>query len=325
MRLLTRGDISRLLTIEDHLRAAETAFRLLGEGKAELPAPLHLAGIGGGFHAKAAALALERPYAAVKINGNFPGNPARFGLPTIQGAILLFDAEKGSPLAVLDSIEITLARTAAATALAARHLARPESRVATICGCGAQAGAQLEHVASIMPLETVYAWDASPERARDFAERATRALGIEVVPAGELREATLQSDIIVTCTTAREPFLGLGDVAAGTFIAAVGADHPEKQEIEPELLAGALVYADSIEQCAVMGELHHAIAAEWLSRDEIGGELADLVTGRKIGRNNAAEIILFDSVGLAVQDVAAAAMAYERAVEGGAGLELELA
>ena len=325
MRLLTRGDVGRLLTIEDHLRAAETAFRSLGEGKAELPAPLHLAGIDGGFHAKAAALALERPYAAIKVNGNFPGNPARFGLPTIQGAILLFDAEKGSPLALLDSIEITLARTAAATALAARHLARGEARVATICGCGAQASAQLEYVAAILPLDKVHAWDQAPERARDFAEQAAHRFGLNVTPAGELRRATLESDVIVTCTTAREPFLGLRHLAAGTFVAAVGADHPEKQELEPELLAGALVYADSIDQCAVMGELHHAIREEWMSRDEVAGELAELVSGRKDGRTKAAEIIVFDSTGLAVQDVAASAMAYERAVETGVGLEVELA
>ncbi len=325
MRLLTRGDIAGLLTIEDHLRAAETAFRSLGEGKAELPAPLHLAGIEGAFHAKAATLRLERPYAAVKVNGNFPGNPARFGLPTIQGAVMLLDAEKGSPLALLDSIEITLARTAAATALAARHLARGEARIATICGCGAQADAQLEYVAAVLPLAKVYAWDLAPEQARDFAERTAARLGLEVEAAAELRQATRQSDIIVTCTTAREPFLGLGDVAAGTFIAAVGSDHPEKQELEPELLAGALVYADSIEQCAEMGELHHAMRREWMTRDEVAGELAELVTGRKSGRNSATEIIVFDSTGLAVQDVAAAAIAYERAVETGVGREVALA
>ena len=325
MRLLARGDIARLLTVEDHLEAAETAFRSLGEGKAELPAPLHLPGIEGAFHAKAAALPLERPYAAIKVNGNFPGNPARFGLPTIQGAVLLFDAETGSPLALLDSIEITLARTAAATALATRLLARADSREATICGCGVQAAAQIEYVAAVLPLAKVHAWDVAPERSRDFAERTARELGLEVAAAADLRQATLHSDVVVTCTTAREPFLGLGDVAPGTFVAAVGSDHPEKQELEPELVAGALVYADSIEQCAVMGELHHAIGQEWMTRDEVAGELAELVTGRKPGRTSAAEIILFDSTGLAVQDVAAAAMAYDRAVKTGLGLEIELA
>lgn len=325
MRLLTRGEIARLLTVEDHLRAAETAFRLLGEGKAELPPPLHLAGIDGAFHAKAAALQPgARAYAVVKVNGNFPGNPQRLGLPTIQGAILLFDAATGSPVALLDSIEVTLARTAAATALAARFLARPEARVATICGCGVQADAQLEYLAAILPIEKVYAWDLAPERARDFAERMGRRLDLEVSVADELRSATRQSDVIVTCTTARVPFLGLGDVAPGTFIAAVGADNPDKQEIEPALVAGASVYADRVGQCALIGELQHAISGEWMAADEVAGELADLVTGRKPGRQSDEAITLFDSTGLAVQDVAAAAMAYEQAVANGVGQEIAL-
>jgi ornithine cyclodeaminase/alanine dehydrogenase-like protein (mu-crystallin family) len=325
MRLITRGEIARLLTIEDHLWAAETAFRWLDEGKVEQPAPLHLAGFEGAFHAKAALVRLERPYAAIKVNGNFPGNPARSDLPTIQGAVLLLDAANGSPLALIDSIELTLARTAAATALAARHLAIAEARIATICGCGVQASAQLEYLAGILPLEKVYAWDQAPERAQEFAERMTRWLGLPVSAAGELRQAVRQSDVIVTCTTAREPFLGLADVAPGTFIAAVGADNPDKQELEPMLVAGACVYADLIEQCAAMGELHHALRAGAMTLDKVAGELAELVAGRKPGRTSADEIIVFDSTGLAVQDVAAAALAYQRSVETGVGLELALA
>lgn len=318
MRLLTRGDIARLLTVEDHLQAVETAFRLLGQGKAELPPPLHVAAGDGGFHAKAAALPLVHPYVAVKVNGNFPANQARHGLPTVQGAILLFDGENGYPLALLDSIEITLARTAAATALAARHLARPDSRTVTICGCGQQGRIQLEYIARVLPIERAWAWDTIPEQATTFALEITERLGIGVRIAGDLRRATLASDIIVTCTTARAPFLGMADVAPGTFIAAVGADNPNKQELEPELLAAVTVYADIFDQCLSMGDLHHAQGVK------IAGELGDLVTGRKAGRTTPDEIIVFDSTGVAVQDVAAAARAYERAVARGVGQEVAL-
>jgi alanine dehydrogenase len=325
MRLLTRGEVAGLLTCSDYFGAAETAFRLLGVGRAELPAPLRLTGLGGAFHAKAAMLPLSRPYAAIKVNGNFPANPERFALPTIQGAILLLDAETGYPLALLDSVEITLGRTAAASAVAARSLARPYARVVTICGCGAQAGPQLEHVAAVLPLERAFAWDRVFERAEFFAAQMTERLGFEVRATADLPAATLQSDVILTCTTARRPFLGLAHVAPGTFIAAVGADDPEKQELEPALLVAASLYADLADQCEAMGELHHAVAAGLMRREDIAGEIADVVLGRKAGRRCAEEIIVFDSTGTAVQDVAAAALAYERAEQRGVGREVALA
>src|SRR5688572_15261197 len=131
--ILTRADISALMTPADYLEAVKDAFRAAKEGRANAPGPMHLPASGGGFHAKGASYRGRRAYAALKLNGNFPGNPARTGLPTIQGAILLCDAENGALLAVMDSIEITLRRTAAASALAARHLARPDSRTALIC------------------------------------------------------------------------------------------------------------------------------------------------------------------------------------------------
>ena len=114
VRVLGRRALAELLTVGDHLEAAESAFRLLGSGGATLPPPLHIEAIDGGFHAKGGALALGRHYAAVKVNGNFPANPERHGLPTVQGALLLFDGERGQPLALMDSIELTIARTAAA-------------------------------------------------------------------------------------------------------------------------------------------------------------------------------------------------------------------
>src|SRR5690349_16808733 len=122
--ILSRSDIAALMRPADYLAAVETGFRALAEGRAQAPSPLAIPGQGGAFHAKGASLRLERPYAALKLNGNFPDNPSARGLPTIQGAILLCDGETGAVLAILDSIEITLRRTAAATALAARHLAR---------------------------------------------------------------------------------------------------------------------------------------------------------------------------------------------------------
>jgi len=305
--ILSRVDIGSLMESADWLEAVETGFRAAAEGRAHAPPPMALEGAGGAFHAKGASFRAGRLYVAFKLNGNFPANPAR-GLPTIQGAILLCDGETGALLAIMDSIEVTLRRTAAASALAARFLACPDSRTILVCGCGAQGRAQLAALRAVLPLERAFAWD----RDRDLALGFANETGAQAVV--DLEAAASESDIIVTCTTARAAFLKSAFVRPGTFVAAVGADSPEKSEIEPALMARALVVADALDQCAVMGDLHHAIAAGVMSRRAVHAELADLVTGRKRGRASDDEITLFDSTGTALQDIAAAASIYQRAL-----------
>jgi ornithine cyclodeaminase/alanine dehydrogenase-like protein (mu-crystallin family) len=309
--ILTRSDIAALMRPGDWLAAAETAFLAAGEGRAEAPPPLAIAGTQGVFHAKGAALRGERAYAALKLNANFPGNPGALGLPTVQGAILLCDGTSGAVLAIMDSIEVTLRRTAAATALVARYLARPDSASILVCGCGAQGAAQLEALRQVLPLSHCLAWDRDPDRAAAFAE------GFDARASDDLAGAALASDVIVTCTTSRRPFLDCFMVRSGTFIAAVGADSPDKSEIGPALMAGATVVADVLDQCIAMGDLKHAIAAGAMTREAVHAELAGLVIGARPGRTSAGEITLFDSTGTGLQDVAAAAMIYERAIEAG--------
>ena len=319
--ILARREISSLMTPADWLAAVETGFRGAAEGKAESPPPMHLEGEGGGFHIKGAKLRIDRLYVAVKLNGNFPGNKEAHGLPTIQGAVLLCDGTNGALLAILDSIEVTLRRTAAATALAALHLARPESESVLVCGCGDQAEAQLAALRGVLPLRRVFAWDRDPARAEAFV-RGVR--GVEAAVATGLGAAAGESDVIVTCTTAREPFLEAAMVRPGTFVAAVGADSPAKSEISLGLMARARVVADVLDQCAAMGDLRHALAAGAMRRDDVHAELADLVAGTKPGRTDDAQIWLFDSTGTALQDVAAAAAIYERARAQGVGLRVAL-
>jgi ornithine cyclodeaminase/alanine dehydrogenase-like protein (mu-crystallin family) len=321
--LLSQADLRAVMSFGDYVDAVAEGFRSLAEGVAGAAPPLKIAAGSGTFHAKGGFLPRGPGYVAVKVNANFPQNPGR-GLPTIQGAILLFETGAGAPLAVLDSIEITRQRTGAATALAARSMARPDSRVATICGCGEQGSVQLRALRHILPLERAFAWDADPLAARDYARRLTAELGFEVTEVAELREASLASDVIATCTSSASPFLDVADVRPGTFIAAVGADAPGKSEIRPALVARARVVADLVEQAATMGDLHHAIAAGAVGADHPVGELADLVAGRLTGRTSPDDITLFDSTGVGLQDVAAAAVAYERAVKKEIGLPVNL-
>jgi ornithine cyclodeaminase/alanine dehydrogenase-like protein (mu-crystallin family) len=277
-----------------------------------------------GFTSRRRACRAAAGYVAVKINANFPENRARTGLPTIQGAVLLSDATDGTPLALLDSIEITIQRTGAATAVAAKYLARAESRTATICGCGEQGRIQLIALRHALHLRRVFAWDRDRKVADTYARTMSDELGIAVKAVTELRDGTLGSDVIVTCTSAREPFLHLEDVHPGTFIAAIGADNPEKNEIAAGLMAQAIVVADVLPQCAVMGDLHHAIRAGAMSLKDVHAELGDLVTGRKRGRGSPEEVTLFDATGTGVQDVAAAARAYQAARARGLGRVCEL-
>ena len=322
--ILTRRDVAALMTPSEYLRAAEVAFRGLASGAVAAPLPMHVDGRGGVFHAKGASLDAERPVVAIKLNGNFPANRARFGLPTIQGAILLADAENGALLAIMDSIEITLRRTAAASALAAKHLARPQSSRLAICGCGDQGRVQLEALASIFAARSVTAWDADISRAREYATLMSNNLSLAIEPRASLEEATTDADIIVTCTTAQTPFLTPAFVRPGAFVAAVGADSPQKSEIAPALMARAKVVADVLGQCVQMGDLHHAIAAGAMTQSDVYAELGDIVSGSKPGRANDDDVFIFDSTGTAAQDVAAAVEVYGRAVATDCGLRLAL-
>jgi alanine dehydrogenase len=314
--LLSRRDVADLLTLADCVAAVEEAFRQHARGRALPPAILGVPAEGGGFHVKAAGLRLGgRVYFAAKTNANFPGNPGRSGLPTIQGIVLLFDGENGVPLAVLDSMEITILRTGAATAAAAKRLARPDARVATICGCGEQGRVQLEALALALPLERAWAYDADPDRARRFAQEASRAHPFGVEPASDLAAAVRASEAVVTCTPSRKALIADADVSPGTFLAAVGADSAGKQELDPRILARAKVVVDALDQCAEIGDLHHAIAAGLLTRSDVHAELADVIEGTKAGRASAEEIVVFDSTGTALEDVAAAVAVYEKALK----------
>ncbi len=324
--VLGAADVRRLLPMSDCIDAVEDAFRRHARGESIGPAMLGVHVEGGGFHVKAAGLSATESSSALfaaKINANFPDNPGRRGLPTIQGVLGLFDASNGRVLAVMDSIEITSMRTAAATAVAAKYLAPPVADVA-LCGCGEQSAHQLRALACVRPVRRVRAYDTERGRAARLAATMRDELGVEIDVVDDVAEAR-DSNVWVTCTTARRWFLGREHVAPGAFVAAVGADNPEKQEIEPALLAANVVIADVTDQCATIGDLHHAIADGVMRREDVRGELADVVSGRIAGRQRDDEIIVFDSTGTALQDVAAAALVYARALAGGGGLSIALA
>jgi len=324
MLALSRRDVLELLPLADCIEAVERAFRLHAEKKTFGPGVLGVQAVDGSFHIKAAGLLGERSYFAAKTNANFPDNPRRHGLPTIQGTVVLADAANGRPLALMESGSVTALRTGAATAVAAKFLARRDARTATIVGCGAQGETQLAAIAAVLPLRHAWVLDADHARAEAFAARSAASLGLSVEATKDLGAAVRGSDVCVTCTPARRAFLGVADVGPGTFVAAVGADNRGKQELEPALVAGATLVVDVLEQCAEIGELQHALAAGLITREQVHAELGDVVAGRRPGRTRDDEITIFDSSGTALQDVAAAIAVYEKARAIGRGTEVGL-
>ena len=323
--LLTSRDVSTLLTIEECMAAVEHAFKLHGERKTRPPGILGIHANDGGFHIKTGLLDLNRSYFAAKINANFPSNPKRNELPTIQGVVILCDGDNGYPLAVMDSSEITTLRTGAATGVAAKYLARTDSKTIMVCGCGNQGRISVRALSRVLPIEMVWAFDSDRAQADRLANELANELRIKIEFAADLQMALKQSDVVVTCTPSRQPFVKEEFIAPGTFIAAVGADNPEKQELQPTILSRNKVVADVVEQGATIGELHHAFNAGLMTRDDVHAELGQVIAGIKPGRHSADEIIVFDSTGMALQDVVAAATVYEKAVKDGVGTRMNFA
>ena len=191
--LLARGEVDRLLSVQVCIDAVENVFRLHGKGKVPAPGILGIKTPHGGLHVKAGLLPGEKSYLVAKINSNFPQNRSRHDLPAIQGLIALYDGENGRPLAVLDSIDITLKRTAAASAVAAKYLARPNSSVATLCGCGQQGAAQLRALCAVLPLRKIYVFDLKPSVAQNFATSLSDVRQLEIEPVRDLGPALRQA------------------------------------------------------------------------------------------------------------------------------------
>lgn len=323
-RVFGASELRALLTPSSACAAIADALR---EELAGLTIPASVMGTHveqGGFHVKTAGLRRAPPYFAVKVNANYPRDPTARGLPTIQGVLALFDAGSGELLALMDSTEITALRTAATSALAATYLAPAEAATASIIGCGVQGLYHARALATVRPIRAMTFADANRVAAERLAETVAREIGLAVSVSDDARQAARHAHVVVTCTTATAPVLGDGDLPRPGFVAAVGADSEHKQELSVGALAGSAVVVDVLDQCAAIGELHHALAAGAMRRDDVRATLSEVVSGRASGRFRDDETIVFDSTGTALQDVACAALVYERAARDGGGTTVEL-
>ena len=312
--LFDKSTVASLLCIEETIDIVEEAFRLHAGNQTLKLDLMHIDTEQGEFHVKGGGIIKGRTYFGLKSNGGFFQNRAKYDLPNIQGLILLANGDNGTPLAIFESSEITIQRTGALTAVAAKYLARPDAKSALICGCGIQGRIQLAAIMQVMGLEQVWAYDQNPEAAANLVSQAQPLYDAHIQAASDLSQAVGEAEIIITCTPSRKYYITKRDVRPGTFIAAVGADSPEKQEIEPALIAASRVVADIIPQCVAVGDIHHAIEQGLMSRADIHADIGQVISGQKPGRQSREEIVVFDATGSALQDAACAAYVYEKAL-----------
>jgi len=317
-RVVTLEEIRDALRGVDLLPGAEAAFVAYSAGRAVVPpvGELLIPDANADVHIKYGYVVGE-PYYVIKVASGFYANPER-GLPSSNGLMLVFDRTTGALLAVLlDEGHLTDLRTAAAGAIAAKHLAPRRVARIGIVGTGTQARYQLRMLRSVTPCREVLAWGRHPERLARYREQM-RAEGFEVEAATDIREVPATCDLIVTATASRAPLLLREDVRPGVHITAVGADSPGKQELDPLILRRAdVVVADSISQCVERGEIAHAVRSRCVRADEVV-ELGNVIAGVAAGRTSDAEVTVVDLTGVAVQDIEIARAVYETVVRKGA-------
>lgn len=309
--ILTGHEVQELLSIGEALKAVEYTFRLAAEGKVIAPPKLYLSlpHYQGDFRAMPAYI---DGMAGVKWVCGYPNN-FRYNLPSVMATIILCDPNTGCPLVIMDGRYITNLRTGAAGGVAVKYLARKDSSVIGMVGAGVQARTQLLAISKVLPrIEEVKVFDKNKSTSLRYANQMSAELNINIRPVEVLEEAT-EADIVVTTTPSRKPVVKKQYIRIGTHINAIGADAKGKQELDSDLVAGAKVVMDDIEQASHSGEINVPLSQGRLKIDEIYGTLGEVVTGMKKGRENDEEITIFDSTGLAIQDIICAKLVYQKA------------
>ena len=324
--ILTEGELRGLVRLDlAAVDVVERAFAALASGAVVMPPILSMAipEANGEVDVKTAYIPGFDGF-AIKVSPGFFDNP-KLGLPSVNGMMVLLSSRTGLVEALLlDNGYLTDIRTAAAGAVAARHLARPDARVAAIFGAGVQAALQLRALTLVRPIREARIWARDEVKAAALAERLARELGIAVRAVADPREAVAGADVVVTTTPAESPILMAQWISPGQHVTAMGSDAGHKNEIDPALVAGADLYvADSLAQTRLLGELNHAVAAGLAAADAAFPELGAVVAGQARGRAGARDITLTDLTGTGVQDTAIATLARSRALAAGAGTIFE--
>ena len=325
MLLLSREDIKKVFTIKDAIEADKKAFQYVVEGKCEIPLRTNIQApkYDGCFLFMPAYLE-EMDTASLKIINIFPHNIDN-GIPSSPAQVLLIDGKTGLVTAVLDGTYVTQLRTGAASGAAFDVLAKKDCRIGALIGTGGQAPTQLEAMLAARTLQEVRVYDMNPERTKAFAEIMQEELkdyGARIVPAASSDEAIDDADLIITVTPSSKPVFDGTKVKAGATISCVGAYQHHMQEMDPAILPRASkIYFDSREAVlSESGDILIPLEEGIITEKDFTGNLGDVLLGKVVGRENDDEIIVFETVGVAAQDLVAAKEIYEKAVKAGVGI-----
>ena len=325
MLILTEADLRRVVELDaSTVDCVEGAFAALATKAVAMPPILRL-----DIPEHRGEVDVKTAYVpgldgfALKVSPGFFDNP-KLGLPSLNGLMILFSARTGLVEALLlDNGYLTDVRTAAAGAVAAKHLARSDAATVAIFGAGVQARLQLRALTLVRPIRRATLWARDRARAEAAAAELSVALGLPVTAEPDPRKACADADIVVTTTPAEQPILMSDWIRPGQHVTAMGSDSEHKGEIDPALVARATYVADSLKQTRRLGELHRAIRAGLVPADRIFAELGQVIVGEAAGRRSAEDVTLCDLTGTGVQDTAIATLAHARAVAAGAGQAFE--
>lgn len=325
IRVLSRDDVCQALPMRQAIKAVKNAFIQLSAGQADVPlrtalrVPRH-----GGVTLFMPAYLTGEDQMAVKIASVFKENSAK-GLPLIHSLVVVMDTSTGEPIAVMDGAYLTALRTGAASGVATDLLARKNSQIVAILGAGAQGRTQLEAICAVRSIQKALVYDTALDRATSFASEMSQRLSLAVEVADTPAKALHQADIISTATSSSSPIFDDGDIGFGAHINAIGAFTPQMQEIPSDTVLRAKVVVDHREtSLAEAGDLLIPIHQGLISEAHIYAELGEIAAGLKPARTSPGDITLFESVGVAVQDVAVACVALELASQQGLGTEVVL-
>ncbi|OJF95590.1 ectoine utilization protein EutC [Pararhizobium antarcticum] len=325
MIILTEADLRSVVELDmDAVDCVEAAFRALATKAVAMPPILRLdiAEYRGEVDVKTAYVPGLDSF-AIKISPGFFDNP-KIGLPSTNGMMVLLSSKTGLVQALLlDNGFLTDVRTAAAGAVAAKHLSRDDSTVAAIFGAGMQARLQLQALMLVRPISEARIWGRDVAKASMLAADLAVRLGIPVSACRDPQDAVTGADIIVTTTPSETPVLKGEWLQVGQHVTAMGSDAEHKNELDPAIVINGYYVADSVKQTRRLGELHHAIAAGLTDAEMDFPELGQIITGRKPGRADASQITVADLTGTGIQDTAIATFAFARAGSAGAGMKFE--
>ena len=318
LAVLDHDQVERLLPMRECIDVVQEALKALDRGEYAMPLRTIYSppGAVGAMAWMPAHRSGEHAVFGMKLLVVVPGNPAR-GLDSHQGAVVLMDGTTGQLRAVLDASAVTAIRTAAVSAAATRALAREDSETLAIIGTGVQARKHLEAIPLVRPIRRVLIAGRTRERAEEFVRSISSNSGVSVEPAASVEDALRDADVVVTCTSSRDPVITRAMLRKGMHINVVGGSQPPAHELEPAALADVVLFTDRRE--SLEGEAHEwrtAVAQGIIKPDHLRGELGQLLNGSVAGRRTADEITVFRSLGLAVEDVAAAQHVVGKAEKG---------